>query len=120
MATVVSSGKRRGKGKRAGKKSSREKSLPKYSRLRKPDDMSLEQWQTELRRQFGREQPFTLKNVGGDLVYSDFLVTNPDSQSTYQVRIRGLAAGDNYCSCPDFATNTRGTCKNIEFTLARL
>src|SRR5262249_4863734 len=27
---------------------------------------------------------------------------------------------DNHCSCPDFATNTLGTCKHIEFTLARL
>ncbi|HEV3259738.1 MAG TPA: DEAD/DEAH box helicase, partial [Gemmataceae bacterium] len=34
--------------------------------------------------------------------------------------IRGIRPGDNLCSCPDFATNTLGTCKHIEFTLARL
>ncbi|MBM4082445.1 MAG: DEAD/DEAH box helicase, partial [Planctomycetes bacterium] len=28
--------------------------------------------------------------------------------------------GDNYCSCPDFAVNTLGTCKHVEFTLAKL
>ena len=28
--------------------------------------------------------------------------------------------GVNYCSCPDFAVNTLGTCKHIEFILARL
>src|SRR5207237_1179377 len=30
------------------------------------------------------------------------------------------ALGENYCSCPDFATNELGTCKHIEFTLAAL
>ena len=34
--------------------------------------------------------------------------------------IRGDGPGINYCSCPDFAVNTLGTCKHIEFTLARL
>ena len=34
--------------------------------------------------------------------------------------IRGLRPGDNYCACPDYATNELGTCKHIEFTLARL
>src|SRR5262249_49425467 len=41
-------------------------------------------------------------------------------QSSYRVFIRGTAPGDNHCSCPDFATNTLGTCKHIEFTLAAL
>jgi superfamily II DNA or RNA helicase len=82
--------------------------------------MSLEDWQVELRRQFGREQDFRLKNVGEHAVFSEFEVHNPQSQSTYRVHIRGQGLGDNYCSCPDFATNTLGTCKHIEFTLARL
>ena len=34
--------------------------------------------------------------------------------------IRGEGLGDNFCSCPDFATNNLGTCKHVEFTLARL
>jgi superfamily II DNA or RNA helicase len=34
--------------------------------------------------------------------------------------IRGDAPGKNFCSCPDFATNTLGTCKHVEFTLGRL
>jgi len=36
------------------------------------------------------------------------------------VAIRGLNTGDNYCSCPDYATNELGTCKHIEFVLGRL
>jgi superfamily II DNA or RNA helicase len=82
--------------------------------------MSLEDWQIELRRQFGREQNFTLKNLGEQPVFSEFDVTNPQSRNTYRVSIRGTRVGDNFCTCADFATNTLGTCKHIEFTLAAL
>ena len=34
------------------------------SRLHKPDDMGLEEWQTALRRQFGCKQKFKLENLG--------------------------------------------------------
>ncbi|MEI8198259.1 MAG: SNF2-related protein, partial [Phycisphaerae bacterium] len=90
------------------------------SHLRKPEGLSLEEWQTQLRRQFGRQQPFKLQNIGHAPVFSEFHVTNPLTASTYRVLIRGAAAGENFCACPDFATNTLGTCKHIEFTLARL
>jgi hypothetical protein len=93
---------------------------PKVSRTLAPTGMSLEEWQTQLRRQFGREQKFKLKNVGGAPAFSDFLVTNPTSRRTYRVTVRGTAPGDNTCTCPDFATNTLGTCKHIEYTLAKL
>src|ERR1700761_4608958 len=92
----------------------------KLSRLQKPANMSLEQWQIELRRQFGREQAFKLVNLGEHPVFSEFRVTNPQSRNSYKVRIRGRGVGENACSCPDFATNTLGTCKHIEFTLSRL
>ena len=92
----------------------------KLSRLRKPENMSLEAWQVALRQQFGREQKLRLKNIGGEAVFSEFEVTNPQTKRTYRVAIRGQALGDNYCSCPDFAVNTLGTCKHIEFTLAKL
>ena len=48
------------------------------------------------------------------------LITNPETKRTYRVGIRGMALGENHCTCPDFAVNTLGTCKHIEFTLARL
>lgn len=90
------------------------------SRLHKPDDMSLEMWQRELRRQFGREQAFMLKNVGTEPVFSEYQVTNPQTSGTYRVAIRGGGPGDNYCTCGDFTTNSLGTCKHIEFVLGRL
>ena len=71
------------------KKANRAKKAPRQlSRLRKPDDMSLAEWQTELRRQFGRQQRFKLKNVGEREVFSEFEVFNPQSKRTYRVAIR--------------------------------
>ncbi|MFI5378743.1 MAG: DEAD/DEAH box helicase [Tepidisphaerales bacterium] len=102
----------------AGQHKSRKK--PKTPRTRKPDGMSLEQWQIALRREFGQEQKFRLRNVGGQAVFSEFDVTNPETGRTYRVVIRGGNPGDNHCSCPDFAVNTLGTCKHVEFTLAKL
>ncbi|HSB81529.1 MAG TPA: DEAD/DEAH box helicase [Candidatus Methylomirabilis sp.] len=82
--------------------------------------MPLEAWQTALRREFGRAQRFRLQNLGAEPALSEFAVINPQTKGTYRVAIRGRNPGDNYCSCPDFAVNTLGTCKHIEFTLARL
>ena len=90
------------------------------SRLRRPEDLSLEAWQVALRRQFAREQNFRMKNIGAEPVFSEFHVTNPRTRRTYRVAVRSDALGENYCSCPDFAVNTLGTCKHIEFALARL
>ena len=92
----------------------------KLSPTRKPADMSLEEWQVALRREFGRQQKFRLKNLGREPVFSEFEVRNPATRRTYRVAIRGAGLGDNFCSCPDFAVNTLGTCKHIEFTLAAL
>src|SRR5262245_35001166 len=89
----------------------------KLSRLHKPEEMSLEEWQIELRRQFGREQHFQLQNLGEERIFSEFEVTNPQSGNSYRVHIRGAQLGENHCSCPDFTTNTLGTCKHIEFIL---
>ncbi len=89
----------------------------KLSHLHKPANLSLEQWQIALRRQYGREQKFDLKNRGAAPVFSDFEITNPANGGVYRVAIRGQELGENFCSCPDFKTNALGTCKHIEFTL---
>ena len=94
--------------------------VPKLSHTRRPVGMEVAQWQAQLRRQFGRTQAFACKNTGAEPVFSEFRVTNPQSGGNYRVAIRGLQAGENFCSCPDFATNDLGTCKHIEFVLARL
>ena len=92
----------------------------KLSRTHAPPDLSPVEWQRALRRQFGRDQTFGLENIGTEPIFSEFRVANPESKSSYHVAIRGPRPGDNFCACPDFATNELGTCKHIEFTLARL
>lgn len=99
---------------------SKQAAEPRLSRTRRPPELAVADWQTALRRQFGREQRFGLENLGTDPVFSDFRVHNPASGRRYRVAIRGRALGQNFCTCPDFATNDLGTCKHIEFTLARL
>jgi len=90
------------------------------SRIHKPDDVTLEEWQRTLRRQFGEKQNFSVVNVGLHPLFSDFVLTNPQSGRTYKIAIRGAAPGLNYCSCPDYSINNLGTCKHIEFTLQKL
>src|SRR6516165_5828451 len=93
---------------------------PKLSRTHAPTDLSVVEWQRRLRRQFSREQAFGLENLGREPFFSEFRVSNPVSKTSYRVVIRGLGPGGNFCSCPDYATSELGTCKHIEFTLARL
>jgi superfamily II DNA or RNA helicase/predicted nucleic acid-binding Zn finger protein len=51
--------------------------------------------------------------------YGDYTVKS-GSGRTYRVAVRGPGLFENYCSCPDFAVNTLGTCKHIEAMLLRL
>lgn len=92
----------------------------KVSRTQAPEEISPIEWQRILRRQFGREQAFGLENIGTEPFFSEFRVSNPQSKNSYRVAIRGKLPGDNYCACADYATNELGTCKHIEFVLARL
>src|SRR5258705_8981553 len=92
----------------------------KLSRAHAPADLSQIGGQRGLRRQSGREQPFGLENLTSEPFFSEFRVSNPVSKSGYRVAIRGLGPGGNFCSCPDYSTSELGTCKHLEFTLARL
>ncbi len=93
---------------------------PKLSRTYAPPGVSPVDWQRALRRQFGRDRAFGLENLGTGPFFSEYRVRNPESKTNYRVAIRGLRPGDNFCACPDYTTNELGTCKHIEFTLARL
>src|SRR3972149_5809745 len=98
----------------------KEKKTPKVPYHHKPDEMPVDVWQRELRRQFAETQGFTMKNIGNHPVFSDFEVHNPQSGNIYKVAVRSEDTGLNFCTCPDFKINTLGTCKHIEFTLAGL
>jgi len=51
--------------------------------------------------------------------FGDYTVKSASGQ-TYRVAVRGPGLFENYCSCPDFAVNTLGTCKHIEAMLFQL
>lgn len=93
----------------------REKKVPYH---KKPDDMSIDEWQILLRKQFGIKQDFKVCNIGDHPVYSDYTVYNEETQATYKTAIRSMNRNEgNFCSCPDFTINTLGTCKHIEYVL---
>lgn len=96
------------------------KKKKKTPKTRKPEGMTLREWQTALRIEYGEEQKFVVKNLGEHPVFSEFSVYNPESEKTYRVAIRGERDGEVYCSCPDFTVNTLGVCKHIAFVKAKL
>ena len=104
--------------KKAKKKSVRVKNEIPYHY--KPNDLTLDEWQAGLRRQFAVIQNFVVKNMGENPVFSDFEVFNPISKNTYKVAIRSENPGLNFCSCPDYKVNLLGTCKHIEFMLHKI
>lgn len=101
-------------------KSKTKKKKPVISYHRRPDDLTLDQWQIALRKQFAANNTFEIRNIGNHQVYSDYSVYNPATKNTYKVAIRSnekqIIQGQNYnfCECYDFKTNGLGTCKHIE------
>jgi superfamily II DNA or RNA helicase len=94
----------------------------KVSYYRKPENLTLDQWQIALRKQFGEdnEQEFTIINIGQENFFSDFRVTNKQTNNTYKVAIRSGDDSWNFCECFDFKTNRLGVCKHISAVRYRL
>jgi hypothetical protein len=80
----------------------------------------LREEQIDLRRRRARAGRFAIENLGKKRVFSDYRVTNPESGGQYTVSVRGFEVGDNACTCPDFKSNTLGTCKHVEAVLENL
>src|SRR5512140_3700412 len=80
----------------------------------------LREEQIDIRRQRAAQEQLKVVNLGRNRVFSDYQVTNPATGGQYRVSVRGFEVGDNSCDCPDFRTNTLGTCKHIEAVLAAL
>jgi len=65
-------------------------------------------------------EKFKLKSSDPQRPWTDYTVTSTASGKTYRVALRGQERGVSYCSCPDFRTNTLGTCKHIMYALSRV
>lgn len=87
---------------------------------RQPKNMSLEEWQKALRRQFVIDKEFEITKRDGHPVFCDYAVRNPESGNQYKVSIRDRAGERNFCECLDFKTNRLGTCKHIEAVIRRI
>ena len=83
------------------------------------EQFDLLQEQLDRRRKRGMEEIAKIVNTGQHPVYSTFEVTST-SKRAYTVQIRSLTDLLNTCTCPDYATNTIGTCKHIEGVLGNL
>ncbi|MDR1121459.1 MAG: DEAD/DEAH box helicase [Dysgonamonadaceae bacterium] len=102
------------KRKKTAKKTVKKESFPKITPIYCPDNMSLEAWQTALRKQVAEKAMFNIAPMQKGQVFGDFEVKNPRTNYTYKVAFRGMNSNWNYCSCPDFKTNQLGTCKHVE------
>jgi hypothetical protein len=65
------------------------------------------------RTQRASEERMTVRSTDTNRPWTDYVVTSDASGKTYRVALRGTEAGQSYCSCPDFRTNSLGTCKHI-------
>ncbi len=72
------------------------------------------------RAERARTEKMSVKTMDAKRPWTDYLVTNRLSGKTYRVALRGSEAGDSYCSCPDFRTNTLGTCKHVLNVLTKV
>jgi superfamily II DNA/RNA helicase len=80
----------------------------------------LREEQIDIRRQRAKAGHFRIENLGKNRVFSDWRVTNPETGGQYTVAVRGFELGDNTCTCPDFKSNTLGTCKHVEAVIDHL
>ncbi len=86
----------------------------KVSYHRKPDELTVEEWQYALRKQFAEQHPFVVEKKSLQSVFANYNVYNPASKATYKVALRSKDNSANFCECTDFKTNGLGTCKHIE------
>jgi len=65
------------------------------------------------RAERARTEKMKCESANPEQPWTDYTVTSALSGKTYRVALRGTELGQSYCSCPDFRTNTLGTCKHI-------
>jgi superfamily II DNA or RNA helicase len=71
------------------------------------------------RRERGRNAIARILAKPDGQAFGDYRVQSASGKN-YRVAMRGPGLFENFCSCPDFAVNTLGTCKHIEGLLERL
>jgi hypothetical protein len=67
-----------------------------------------------------KEEKMRVKPIDGSQPWTDYTVTTCVSGKSYRVALRGSEPGESFCSCPDFRTNTLGTCKHVLHVLHKV
>jgi len=73
----------------------------------------------EERGKRAKTERMNIKSSDASTPWTDYVVRSAISGKTYRVALRGEARGESYCACPDFKTNTLGTCKHIMKLVSR-
>lgn len=77
------------------------------------DSNALVERALEERLEKAEKENIKITSLAPETLWTDYSVTNRNSGKSYKVALRGLGRGVSYCACPDFKTNTLGTCKHI-------
>ena len=72
------------------------------------------------RQERADKEKFRLKSRDPKRPWTDYTITSAGSGKTYRLALRGEQRGESFCSCPDFRTNTLGTCKHLLYALNRI
>ncbi len=72
------------------------------------------------RTERAKKERFKLTPAEPDKAWTDYQLTSLASGKTYLLTIHGEEAGESSCNCPDFRTNTLGTCKHLIHALAKI
>jgi hypothetical protein len=72
------------------------------------------------RAERARTEKMKVQSADPSRPWTDYTVTNKLSGKSYRVALRGVEPGVSYCSCPDFRTNTLGTCKHVLHVLKKV
>lgn len=72
------------------------------------------------RAERAKTEKMRVEAADGSQPWTDYVVTSKLSGKSYRVALRGTEPGDSYCACPDFRTNTLGTCKHILHVLKKI
>jgi SNF2 family DNA or RNA helicase len=67
----------------------------------------------EERAKRAKTERMKIKSSDASTPWTDYTIRSATSGKTYRVALRGEARGESYCACPDFQTNTLGTCKHV-------
>lgn len=86
---------------------------PERKALPEQDDAAIVEQALAERAERSNAEKMRIKTADDKNPWTDYAVTSMTSGKTYRVSLRGLEPGESFCSCPDFRTNTLGTCKHL-------